>query len=151
MTSAFPHRAAAIATFLLVMSSLPLQAADKPPAAGAKETGDLWEVTSQMSMEGMPTAPPAQTQKVCAPKEWKEPPAAMDERRKCQISDFKSTGPTVNWKVSCPGPPAMTGEGEITRKGPDAYTGHITFTTPEGSMKLNLNGRRIGDCEPVKK
>ena len=150
MTLAYPHRVAAIATFLLA-SSLPVQADDKPPAAGAKQTGDLWEVTSQMSMEGMPTAMPSQTQSVCAPKEWKEPPAAMDERRKCEISDYKSAGSTVSWKVRCPGPPAMTGEGEITRDGADAYTGLIKFNSPEGSMKIKLGGRRLGDCDPGRK
>jgi hypothetical protein len=75
----------------------------------------------------------------------------MDERRKCLISDFKSAGTTFNWKVSCPGPPAMTGEGEITRSSADAYTGLIKFTTPDGSMKLNLSGRRVGECDPGKK
>ncbi len=150
MTSAFPHRLAAIATFLLVSSFL-VQADDKPPATEAKQTGDLWEVTSQMSMEGMPMALPTQTHKVCAPKEWKEPPAAMDERQKCQMSDFKSAGSTVNWKVRCAGPPAMAGEGEITRDGADAYTGLIKFTSPDGSMKVKLGGRRLGDCDLAKK
>jgi len=150
MASAFPHRLVAIATFLLA-SSLPVQADDKPPAAETKEKGDFWEVTSQMSMEGMPMALPAQTHKVCAPKEWKEPPAGMDARQKCQMSDFKSAGSTVNWKVSCAGPPAMSGEGEITRDGADAYNGLIKFTSPDGAMKVKLSGRRLGDCDLDKK
>ena len=149
MTSALIHRFAATAT-LLLLSSIPLSAADAPPAA-AKPTGDLWEVTSQMSMEGMPMALPSQTQKVCAPKEWKEPPAAMDERQKCRSSDFKSEGPKATWKVRCAGPPEMTGDGEITRNGADAYTGAIKFTSSDGVMTIKLSGRRIGPCDTAKK
>jgi len=146
MTLPCQRRLAAIATFLL-LSSVPIHASDTPPGPGDKATGDLWEVTSQMSMEGMPMAMPAQTHKVCAPKEWKEPPPGMDERQKCQVSDFKSEGPKVSWKARCAGPPEMTGVGEITRSSADAYTGLIKFAVSEGSMKVTLTGRRVGPCE----
>jgi len=136
-----------IATFLLI-GSVFIQASDKPPAPAESATGEFWEVTSQMSMEGMPMAIPPQSAKVCAAKDWKEPPAATDERQKCEASDFKSEGSKVSWKVRCAGPPAMTGEGEITRNGADAYTGLIKFASKEGSMKVTLSGRRVGGaCE----
>jgi hypothetical protein len=118
------------------------QAADAP-----KKPGELWEVTSQMSMEGMPMGMPAQKSKICAPKEWKEPPAAADERRKCQNSDFKMEGTKATWKVTCAGPPEMTGEGEITREGADAYSGAIQFTSEEAKMTIKLSGRKVGPCE----
>lgn len=41
----------------------------------------------------------------------------------------------------------MTGHGEITRQSPDAYTGSITFESPQGNMTINLGGQRIGDCD----
>lgn len=147
MTSPSFCRYAATATFLL-LSSIPVQAADVRPAAAANTSGDLWETTSQMSMEGMPMAMPMQTHKVCAPKEWKEPPGGMDERQKCQNSDFKRTGPKATWKVHCVGPPEMTGVGEITRNGANAYTGAIKFTSSEGGMTMKLNGKRLGACNP---
>jgi hypothetical protein len=150
MASAFPRRLAAI-TIFLVLSSIPVRAADTPPADAAKEMGDLWEVTSRMSMEGMPMEMPAQTMKVCAAKDWKEPPAAMDERQKCQRLDFKVEGQKVSWKVRCAGPPEMTGEGDITRNGPDAYTGQIKFTSEDGNMTMKLSGKRVGACDPGKK
>ncbi|HEY3176757.1 MAG TPA: DUF3617 family protein [Candidatus Polarisedimenticolia bacterium] len=146
MSSTFPRRLAATVMFLL-LSSIPVRAADPKPAEPAKESGDLWEVTSQMSMEGMPMALPAQTNKVCAPKDWKEPPGGMDERQKCKTTDYKMVGAKATWKVSCAGPPAMTGEGEITRNGADAYSGTIKFTSPDGVMTLKLNGRRLGACD----
>jgi hypothetical protein len=120
-------------------------AADQGTAARAP--GELWEVTSQMSMENMPMALPGQKVKTCAPKEWKEPPGGADERSKCSISDFKIEGAKVTWKVSCAGPPAMTGDGEITREGPDSWSGAIKLASEEGAVTIKLDGRRLGECE----
>lgn len=145
MTSTLARRLATAA--FVVLCAAPILAADPKPAAAAKDTGDLWEVTSQMSMEAMPMAIPAQTLKVCAAKQWKQPPGGMDERQKCTTSDFKTAGTKSTWKVSCAGPPAMTGEGEITRNGADAYSGVIKFASADGNMTIKLNGHRVGACD----
>ena len=110
------------------------------------ETGDLWEVTSQMSMPGMPMAMPSHTSKTCSPKEWTEPPAANDPQNKCTSSDFKGEGSKVTWKVTCTGAHPMTGTGEITRSG-DSYDGTIKFGSAEVAMTTKLTGKRLGDCE----
>jgi hypothetical protein len=114
----------------------------RPPAKG-----DMWEVTSQMSMEGMPMALPSQKVKVCSQKVWKEPPGGADERRKCSNSDFKMSGSKATWKVTCVSPRAMTGEGEILREGSDSWSGTITFASSDGAMTVKLSGRLLGDCE----
>ena len=142
-------RSLAAAAALVLLSSIPAFAAE-PAAAAAKEMGDLWESTSQMSMEGMPMALPAHTLKICAPKEWQEPPGGADESHKCTNSDFHVDGAKAMWKSVCAGPPAMTGEGEITRDGADAYAGTIKFTSSQGSMTIKLSGRRLGPCEVPK-
>ena len=116
-------------------------------AAPAGKTGDLWEVTTRMSMEGMEM--PARAMKVCAAKEWKEPPAPANEEQKCSYSEFKVVGPRATWKVRCTNP-EMTGEGDITRKGSDSYAGVIKFTTEHGVMTLKLDGKRLADCDPAK-
>lgn len=136
---------------LLLVSSIPVRAADTPPGNASKETGDLWEVTSRMSMEGMPMEVPAQKAKFCAAKEWKEPPAQADEQQKCQNSDFRLEGQKATWKVRCAGPPPMTGDGEITRNGADAYTGAIRFASEMGTMTMKLDGKRLGACDLPKK
>lgn len=100
-----------------------------------------------MSMVGMPVAVPAQKSQVCSPKEWTEPPGAADERRKCSISDYEMEGTKATWKTTCAGPPEMKGEGELTRDGADAWSGVIKFTSADGAMTINLNGRRLGDCD----
>ena len=111
----------------------------------AAATGDLWEVTTQMSMPGMPEGMslPSQTRKTCAAKEWTKPPVSQDDR-KCQFTDFQRTDTKATWKMSCEG---MSGEGEIDRTGPDAYKGWMKMSAPQGTMVMNLTGRRIGDCD----
>jgi hypothetical protein len=41
----------------------------------------------------------------------------------------------------------MTGDGEITRSSPEAYTGWMKMVTDQGTMTMNLSGRRVGDCD----
>jgi hypothetical protein len=105
--------------------------------------GDLWEVTSQMSMEGMPMKMPARTHKVCRPTEWTEPP---NDQKNCKSSNMKTEGSKVTWDMECTDP-AMKGTGEILREGTDAYTGAIKFTSDRGNATVNLKGKKIGPCD----
>ena len=124
-----------------------LAASGAGAAPAATEPGDLWEVASQMSMEGMPMEMPAKTQRVCSPKTWTEPPGGNADKT-CETYDFKSSATGTTWKVRCAGPPAMTGVGEITRPSPDTYKGTMTMSMgDEGSMTIKLSGRRVGDCD----
>jgi len=138
MATSFSCRAAVAASFLL--GFLPVLGADAP----AK--GDLWEVTSKMSMEGMPMEMPAQTTKVCATKVWTKPPGGDNPRQKCTRSEYKTTGDKITWTESCASP-SMTGKGEITRQGNDAYTGTIQYASEQGNMTIKLTGRKIGGCD----
>jgi Protein of unknown function (DUF3617) len=115
--------------------------ADTPAAAG-----DLWEVTAKMSMEGLPMQMPAQTHKVCAAKVWTGPPAGDNAPQKCTRSEYTVTGDKVTWTETCESPP-MTGKGEITRQGSDAYTGSIKYSSKQGTMTINLTGHIVGSCD----
>ena len=150
MTSQSRQCLAALST-LSILISIPVHAAGAPPAAPTKVPGDLWEVTSKVSMEGAPMEMPAQTNRVCAPKEWKEPPAAIGGESKCRTSEFKMEGSKATWKVTCEGPPAITGMGEVTRDGSEGYSGVIKFTSSEIVMTVKFDGHRVGDCDPGKK
>jgi hypothetical protein len=131
---------------LVLLASSPILTADQAPAA-AGPPGDLWKVTSQMSMEGMDMQMPVQTSQVCAPKDWTQPPAGSNQQADCQNSDFMKDGDTATWKITCTDEAHTSGVGEITREGDDAYTGSIKFTSDRGNMNLALTGSRLGDCD----
>ncbi|HUL68669.1 MAG TPA: DUF3617 family protein [Gemmatimonadales bacterium] len=115
-------------------------------AAPAKEPGEKWEVTTQMTMEGMPMAMPPHTSTVCSPKEWTQPPAG-DQGQKCTYTDFHMEGNKATWKVSCAGPPAMTGDGEITRDADGSFKGAMNFTSEGNKITIKMNGKKVGTCE----
>jgi len=113
-------------------------------AADAPAKGDKWETTSQMSMEGMPMAMPANTMTRCIAKNRTEPPT--ENRPNCTNSQYKRDGNKVTWEATCTNPD-MKGVGEMTYSDASTYTGTIKFTSPEGNMTIKLSGRKLGDCD----
>lgn len=132
----FGIAATAIGVSCLVMGGV--RAADE-------QAGILWETTSQSEMEGMPFKMPAQTLKVCAAKEWTQPPAGGDKN--CKTSDYRVVGSKATWTVQCTGEMTMTGAGEMTFEGSDSYTGIVRLTGDGMTMNIKLSGRKIGTCD----
>jgi hypothetical protein len=127
-----------VAAASLVLLFLAPARADDPP-------GVLWETTSQMTMAGMPFTPPPQTMKVCTPRVWTKPPPGGDNT--CVNSDFVRTGNKVTWMTRCSGQMPMTGTGEITFEGEDAYKGAIAATADGMNMTIKLSGKKLGTCD----
>jgi hypothetical protein len=125
----------------LFVSGLQAQAPEPPK-------GDLWETVSQMTVEGMPFAMAPRTMKICAAKEWTRPPADESGDRGCVTSEFArdpNNENRVTWTSVCED--GMTGQGEITRDGDDAYVGELRYSSPDGSVVINLSGKRIDECD----
>ena len=127
-----------MACVLPSLASGPL--ADEPAAPG-----DLWEVTSQMSMAALGFSMPAQKLKVCAARTWTRPPGGDDAQRGCTSENVAFADDTVTWVSSCRD--GMTGTGTITRDGEDAYHGEIRYASDDGDIVIKLDGRRIGGCD----
>jgi hypothetical protein len=140
MIPAWPGRLAAAAS-LVLMALAPVRAADPP--------GILWDMTSQMVMQGMPMAMPPQTMKLCAAKQWTRPPPGGDKT--CVNSNYKVVGNKATWTMQCSGEMPMTGTGEMTFEGTDSYTGAIKATAEGMSMTIKLSGRKIGTCDNPQK
>src|SRR5262249_41382337 len=121
-----------------------------PSAFAADEhPGVLWETTAQNVMEGMPMPMPAQTVKVCRATNWLQQPVntPADGNSQRTTSDYQRVGATATWNVRCTGQMAMTGHGEMTFTGDDAYAGTIKFTGGQMNMTVKLSGHRIGTCD----
>lgn len=131
------------ASTLLVLGLVPTLVAQ------AQGKGDLWESTSQSSMTvgGMSMPMPPQTQKVCAARTWTRPPVASNQDQNCKTSDFTVAGQTITWTSVCTGQMTMTGKGEITRQGADAYSGTVKYAFAEGAMIVAISGKKVGECD----
>lgn len=116
-------------------------------AVAVERPGNLWQSTSQMSMDGVPMPPmPAQTMQLCTAKVWTRPPPPPPGQT-CEVSNFQREGDKVSWDTQCTGEMAMTGHGEITFTSDDAYTGTISFTAEGMTMTVNLSGTKIDECD----
>jgi hypothetical protein len=140
--TAFAYRRL-LAVSIGVVFALP-QTVSGPRADESSAPGDLWEIVSQMSMEGMNFSMPAQKMKVCAAKEWSQPPGADNPERGCTSSNMERNANIVTWTSSCTD--GMTGTGEITLED-GAYHGEIHYTSDQGNIVIILNGRLVGDCD----
>ena len=139
--SLYTHGVAA----LLLLMALASPATGDPQAASSAE-GEAWEVTSQMSMEGLPMQMPPQTQRTCNRKDSREPPPGGPPGSDCRVSNLTTLDAKTSWDVQCSGRQAMSGHGEITRSSPDAYSGFIKFASADGGMTVKLAGKRNGVC-----
>lgn len=122
---------------LLFLALMPVRAADPP--------GDLWQMTSQMAMEGMPFTPPPNTVKVCTARTWSKPPPGGD--KSCVNTNFHRSGNTATWDMQCSGEMPMTGHGEITFDGTDSYTGAISASAEGVAVTIKLSGKKLGTCD----
>jgi hypothetical protein len=95
----------------------------------------------------MPFKMSAQPVRFCAPRNAQEAQGSANDERGFANSNMMRVGNNVTFSLSCAGPPAMTGRGEITYEGTDAYTGTIKYVTDDGNMTINLTGRKIGGCD----
>lgn len=136
MIRTWSGRLAAIAA-LGLLALVPVRAADPP--------GDLWQMTSQMEMVGMPMAMPPNKVKICTAREWTQPPPGGD--KSCVNSNFQRTGNKATWDMTCSGDMPMTGTGEMTFDAAGNYTGSINATAEGMTIKINLSGTKIGTCD----
>ena len=107
-------------------------------------SGDLWETSMQMQMMGM--SMPAVKEKVCSPKEWKEPPG-LPKDNKCETLESTQLPDGYRFKVRCKGQMPMTGSGEFKNLGKDAYDGMMIMTSEMGEMTMKMSGRKVGECD----
>jgi hypothetical protein len=113
-------------------------------------TGELWDVKTEgkiIAPGGMVMSMPPTSLKACI--KPGDLPAPIDERRGCRRTDLTTSPTTASWKETCVGPPEVTGAGTITYREDGAFSGTIKYVMPEGSMTLQVSGKRTGQaCTP---
>jgi len=105
----------------------------------------MWEITSQVKMQGMTIPPMTFTQ--CITKDNAVPRNNSPGQDDCKVSDMKTIGSTVSWTVTC-GEQAgnMKGKGTITYHG-DRFEGEMTTEHMGMVMLTEMNGRHTGPCQ----
>lgn len=118
--------------------------------AHAQQTGELWEMTSQMSMQGMPAGMiPAQTQQVCQSKAFDRTPGQEDPS-KCKITNLRQSPTRIQYDVRCEGNPPMTGSADYTfEANRTRMKGTMRVVSKDGEMTMQLTGRKVGSCDPA--
>ena len=116
--------------------------------------GGLWEIKTKMDIPGMPPEMAgklgSQTMTHCVKpgeRKWSEQRNPNDRAdRLCEQTDMKVDGNKVSWKMTCKD--GTSGEGMVSHNGKDTYKMDMTMNMKQGSMKMQVDGKRIAEsCE----
>lgn len=96
------------------------------------------------------------TVRTCLTKEQverNEPPKPRDDdRQKCQQTEMKRSGNTVNWKMVCTGEHPMTGSGSMTMESAESYSSTVDMVSQDPrygatAVSSKMKGKWLGpDC-----
>jgi hypothetical protein len=118
-------------------------------AAASPMQEGLWEITTTMSMPGMPyNMPPTKVTHCYTKEDLKDNQSTIPKQdSSCKMTDVKSSGNKTTWKMVCTGESAGRGEGEIVYKGSTAYEGSMQMETQGMVMTSKYKAKRIGACK----
>lgn len=114
--------------------------------AGPNMNPGKWEITTKTEMAGMP--PKSMTHNQCITADDLVP-MSRDANQECQVTDIRTRGNTVFWKISCGGQGGkMNGTGSTTYNG-NSMNGVMDMTIVSYGTKVKniLSGRRVGPCD----
>jgi hypothetical protein len=115
--------------------------------AVAQGKDELWEVSTRMSMEGMPAGMPgmAQTQQVCADKDPKKAATQGPDMQECTVGDYKQSGNRITMSVTCPQGTATIEQTFNAAR--TEYRQTMKMKTRDGDMEMSATGRKVGTCD----
>jgi hypothetical protein len=116
------------------------------PLAATAQTGELWEITSQMNIPGMPAGMGAQTQRVCQGDDPERRAAAEKKgREECKVTDKKQTATRLQVTMVCK-QGTMTIDQQYNADRSE-FKGSMKMTSKEGDLTVNTTGRKVGPCD----
>jgi hypothetical protein len=107
-----------------------------------------WEVTMKMNMQGMDMPPMKHTQCITA-QMLKDPQSSIPKgpgSGDCKMTDYKFSGNSATYKMTCTQPQPVTMVGEMKYSGTDAYTGNVQMDMSGQKMSMSMDAKRVGDC-----
>ena len=127
-----------IGRFAWALLALPLSAAAQPK-------GELWEITSQMNIPGMPAGMGAQTQRVCGGDDPERASAQSKDRQDCKVTDKKQTATRMTITMVC-SRGTMTVDQQFNAARTE-FKGTIKMAGKDGDMTMTTTGRKVGACD----
>jgi hypothetical protein len=116
-----------------------------PLAASAAGNDELWEVSTQMNIPGMPAGMGGMTQQVCQDRDPRKQGPQGQDMEKCKVTDVKESGTRLTISMTCPQGRAVIERTFNTAR--TEYKGTMKMTTRDGDMIMNMSGRKIGACD----
>jgi hypothetical protein len=111
----------------------------------------LWELTTEMKMQGMAVPPSKFTHCYTAKDIASGKQYGMDEKSKCSIGNMKNAGGNISYELSCAADGSkMTGTVKGTMSATAFSFEQKMRMTPDqgmGEMQSFIKGRRLGDCK----
>jgi hypothetical protein len=115
-----------------------------PLSALAQSTGELWEITSQMNIPGMPAGMGGQTQRVCQGDDPERRAASDKDQKDCKVTDKKQTATRTTITMTCK-QGTMTVDQQYNAARTE-FKGSIKMTSKDGDFTMNTTGRKVGAC-----
>jgi hypothetical protein len=116
-----------------------------PLAVQAAGQDELWEVTTQMNMPGLPAGMGGNTQRVCQDKDPRNQVPPGESAEKCKVLDAKQSGNKTSVTVKCPdGTMVIENTYNAART---EYKGTMRMSSRQGDMTMTMTGRKVGSCD----
>lgn len=139
MAAAFNFWGGNVKVIFALVAALPFAVAQ------AANDGDLWEVTTQMNVPGMPAGMGTQKQQVCTEKGDAKKAMQGKGSEKCRQTDFKQSGNKITITMECPDGTATI---ENTYNAAHTeYNGTVKMTSKRGDMTMTMAGKKLGACD----
>jgi regulator of sigma D len=115
-----------------------------PLVAAAQNAGELWEITSQMNIPGMPAGMGGQTQRVCQGDDPERRAASDKDQKDCKVTDKKQTANRLTVTMTCKqGTMIIDQQYNAART---EFKGSMKMNSKEGDITINTTGRKVGAC-----
>jgi hypothetical protein len=114
-------------------------------SSGPNMEDGLWEMTSQMEMEGMPNMPPM-SYRECLSRD-NMVPTQKQRNQDCEQIEQDISGDTITWRMRCTSNGVTSDiNGSSTYSG-DTMKGTMQMTTQGMQMTNHVTGKRVGSCK----